>query len=161
MLQKNFRLVFALIVAIVISELAGVVGSLFTVQAIPTWYAGLAKPALNPPSWVFGPVWTTLYFLMGVAAFLVWRKRWLCREVRIALAFFVGQLLLNALWSIVFFGLRSPGGALVEIVFLWTAIVATITAFARVSKPAAWLLAPYLAWVSFAAYLNYALWSLN
>ena len=152
---------FGLVSAIVISQLVGAIGSLFTAQAIPTWYATLAKPALNPPAWVFGPVWTTLYVLMGVAAFLVWRKGWARREGKIALAVFVGQLLLNTLWSVLFFVLHSPGGALIEIVLLWGAIVATIIAFAKISKLAAWLLAPYLAWVSFAIYLNYAFWSLN
>ena len=97
-----------LIIAIVACELAGIVGSIFTASAIPTWYATLAKPALNPPAWVFGPVWTTLYALMGVAAFLVWRKGWERKEVKTALGIFGIQLALNVLWSIVFFGLHSP-----------------------------------------------------
>ena len=147
--------------AIIISELAGIVGSVFTVPAIPVWYAALAKPALNPPSWVFGPVWTTLFALMGIAAFLVWKKGLARRDVRIALGIFIGQLLLNALWSFIFFGLHSPGGALIEIIFLWLAILAALIAFARISRPAAWLLLPYLLWVTFAAYLNIAIFMLN
>ncbi len=161
MKQKRSREYLGLIVAIVISELAGVVGSLFTTRAIPTWYAGLVKPAVNPPGWVFAPVWTALYLCMGVAAFLVWRKGWGSQQGKVALALFAVQWVLNAGWSIIFFGLHNPQAAFMEIVLLWIAIVATIVAFARVHKPAAWLLAPYLAWVSFATYLNYALWKLN
>lgn len=150
-----------LIIAIVVSELAGIIGSVFTASSIEGWYAGIVKPSLNPPAWVFGPVWTTLFALMGIAAFIVWRKGLDRRDVKIALGIFVLQLALNTLWSIVFFGFHSLGGALVEIVFLWLAILATIIAFSKISKPAAWLLAPYIAWVSFAGYLNYALWILN
>lgn len=152
---------FRLVIAIVVSELAGIVGSVFTMPAIDSWYATLAKPAINPPSWIFGPVWTTLFVLMGVAAFLVWKKGLERRDVRIALGLFAGQLVLNTLWSIIFFGLRNPGAALIEIVFLWFAILATLIAFAKISKPAAWLLVPYIAWVSFAGYLNFMIWSLN
>jgi tryptophan-rich sensory protein len=150
-----------LTIAIAVSELAGIIGSVFTAPAIGGWYAGIIKPTWNPPAWVFGPVWTTLFMLMGIAAFLVWRKGLERREVKIALGVFVGQLVLNTLWSIIFFGLHSPGGALIEIAFLWLAILATIIVFAKVSKPAAWLLVPYIAWVSFAGYLNYSIWMLN
>ncbi len=152
---------FKLIVAIVISELAGVIGSVFTTPSITGWYAGIVKPALNPPAWVFGPVWTTLFALMGIAAFLIWKKGLERRDIKIALGIFTGQLILNTLWSIIFFGFHSPGGALVEIFFLWLAILITIITFARISKPAAWLLVPYIVWVSFAAYLNFAIWTLN
>ncbi|MFZ1987651.1 MAG: TspO/MBR family protein [Minisyncoccia bacterium] len=158
----NVRNTFKLTVAIVISELAGIIGSVFTTPSIAGWYATLVKPALNPPAWVFGPVWTTLFALMGIAAFLVWEKGLGHRDVKIALGIFAGQLVLNTLWSIIFFGLHSPGGALVEIVFLlWLAILATIIAFYKISRPAAWLLVPYIAWVSFAAYLNFTIWLLN
>lgn len=150
-----------LAIAIGVSELAGIVGSVFTAPSIAGWYAGIVKPALNPPAWVFGPVWTTLFALMGIAAFLVWKKGLERKEVKIALGIFAGQLILNTLWSIIFFGFQSPGGALVEIFFLWLAILITIIKFAAISKPAAWLLAPYIAWVSFAAYLNFAIWTLN
>lgn len=150
-----------LIVAIIISELAGIIGSLFTAPSIAGWYATLTKPALNPPSWIFGPVWTTLFALMGIAAFLVWKKGLDRKDVRIALSIFIGQLALNMLWSIIFFGSQSPEAAFVEIIFLWLAILATITVFAKISKPAAWLLLPYILWVSFAAYLNYSIWILN
>lgn len=150
-----------LLIAILLSQAAGIIGSVFTMSAIPTWYAALARPELSPPNWVFGPVWTTLYVLMGIAAFLVWRRGLERRDVKIALAIFIGQLALNTLWSIIFFGLKNPGAAFIEIIFLWLAILATIIAFAKISKPAAWLLAPYILWVSFAAYLNFAIWRLN
>lgn len=154
-----------LFISLALPQLAGLIGSLFTTSSIPSWYATLQRPALSPPNWVFGPVWTTLFVLMGVAFYLVWKKwtilPWSKREQRQALFVFSAQLVLNTLWSIIFFGLQSPGGALIEIVFLWLAIVVTMYTFAKVSKPAAWLLVPYLLWVSFASYLNYAIWSLN
>jgi tryptophan-rich sensory protein len=150
-----------LIVSILICELAGLIGSLFTTPAILGWYAGIVKPALNPPSWIFAPVWTTLFVLMGIAAFLIWRKGWSRQDVRIALSIFIGQLVLNTLWSIIFFGLHNPGGAFIEIVFLWLAILTTIIVFARISRLVAWLLLPYIIWVSFAGYLNFAIWLLN
>lgn len=149
------------ILAVLVSELAGIIGAVFTVSAIPAWYAALQKPLLAPPNWVFGPVWTGLYLLMGVAAFLVWRKEPQRPSVRPALAIFGIQLVLNAVWSVLFFGLRSPAWALAEIVFLWFAILWTMLVFYKISKPAAWLLLPYILWVSFAVYLNYAIWTLN
>ena len=157
---------FKLIIAIVVSELAGIIGSVFTTPSIAGWYAGIVKPALNPPAWVFGPVWTTLFALMGIAAFIVWSSYAKATEdkkkgIRLALILFGIQLVLNTLWSIIFFGLHSPGGALIEIIFLWLAILATIVTFYKISKPAAWLLLPYILWVSFAMYLNYAIWALN
>jgi translocator protein len=153
--------IFKLSAAVIVSELIGVVGSFFTIPSIPSWYAHLEKPTLAPPNWIFGPVWTTLFALMGIAAFLVWRKGFALKNVRISLGIFFSQLVLNILWSIIFFGWHSPGGALVEIIFLWLAIAATIVVFNKVSKPAAWLLVPYILWVSFAAYLNYSIWHLN
>jgi len=150
-----------LIISLALPQLAGIIGSVFTVSAIPNWYAGLVKPALNPPSWVFGPAWTTLYLLMGIAAFLIWKKGLDRKDVKIAFGIFIGQLVLNTLWSIIFFGLHSPGWALVDIIALWLAIVWTIAVFYKISKPAAWLLVPYILWVSFAGYLNYSIWTLN
>ncbi len=160
-MHTTFHNASKLIVSIVISELAGIVGSVFTAPSVASWYPELTKPAINPPAWVFGPVWTTLFALMGIAAFLVWRKGLQRKDVRVALAIFIGQLILNTLWSIIFFGLHSPGGAFVEVVFLWLSILATIVAFSKISKPAAWLLVPYIAWVSFAVYLNYSIYALN
>ena len=156
-MKQSLKLIFALAIPL----LAGGIGSIFTTPAIPTWYADLIKPALNPPSWVFGPVWTTLFVLMGISAFLVWKKGLEHKYVKIALSIFIGQLVLNTLWSIIFFGLHSPGGAFVELMILWLAILATIIAFARISRLAAWLLIPYILWVSFAGHLNYSIWQLN
>lgn len=152
---------FKLIVAIAVSELAGIIGSVFTTPSIAGWYAGLVKPALNPPAWVFGPVWTTLFALMGISAFLIWKKGLERKDVKIALGIFIGQLVLNTLWSIIFFGLHSPAGAFFELILLWLTILATIITFARISKHSAWLLLPYILWVSFAMCLNYAIWTLN
>lgn len=149
-----------LIVAIIISELAGIIGAIFTTPSIPTWYATLAKPALTPPAWVFGPVWTILFALMGIAAFLIWRSGWGRRDVRFALMFFAIQMVLNIFWSIIFFGWHNPGLAFVEINLLWLAILVTIGVFSKISKTAAWLLLPYILWVSFAVYLNYSVWQL-
>ena len=137
------------------------IGSLATVRAIPTWYKGLAKPSFNPPAWLFGPAWTVLYLLMAVAAFLVWKQGFGAAGVKLALAVFLAQLVLNCLWSILFFGLRSPLAGLADIVVLWLAILATIVLFFRVSVPAGVLLLPYIAWVSFAAMLNGAILALN
>lgn len=154
---------FKLVVAIIVPQLAGAIGSIFTVSSLSSWYAGIVKPALNPPAWIFGPVWTTLFVLMGISLFLIWKSgpALAPKERRRAMTLFFVQLGLNTLWSIIFFGLQSPGGALIEIVFLWLAIFATTVAFAKISKSAAWLLAPYLLWVTFAAYLNYAIYALN
>jgi tryptophan-rich sensory protein len=149
------------ITAIIICEFAGAVGAIFTAPSIATWYAGLAKPQFAPPNWVFAPVWTTLFALMGIAAFLVWNKRLERKDAKAALVIFVIQLALNVLWSSIFFGSHSPGGAFIEIIFLWLAILATIIAFAKISKPAAWLLAPYILWVTFAACLNWLIYILN
>ncbi|MDE2144931.1 MAG: tryptophan-rich sensory protein [Patescibacteria group bacterium] len=157
----NLKNWLKLILAIAISESAGVVGIIFTVSAIPNWYADLIKSSLTPPNWLFGPVWTLLYVVMGVAAFLIWRKGLKHRAVKIALGVFIGQLVLNAGWSAIFFGLHEPLFSLIEIIILWLSIIATIILFYRISKPAAYLLIPYILWVAFAAYLNYAVWALN
>lgn len=146
---------------ILISEVAGAVGAFFTAPAIDGWYTSLVQPALNPPNWVFGPVWTTLYILMGIAAFIVFRHNEVLAERRTALLFFFAQLILNALWSVLFFGQQQVGLAAVELVLLWITILCTFNAFARVSRTAAWLLVPYLAWVTFAGYLNIVIWFLN
>ena len=124
------------------------------------WYATLKKPSWNPPGWIFGPVWSALYTMMAVAAWLVWRRGGFARQRR-PLTLFLAQLVLNAAWTPLFFGLHWPGVAFAEIVLLWLAIAATLATFRHVNRTAAWLLAPYLAWVSFAAALNFTLWRLN
>lgn len=154
MSKKNW---YKLLVSLLLPQLAGGAGALFTMSEIPTWYVTLVKPALNPPSWVFGPVWTTLFLLMGAALFLVWKRT----SEKKPLNVFALQMVLNTLWSIVFFGLHSPVGAVAVIVFLWLVIVWTIREFFLVSRAAAWLLVPYLLWVSFASYLNISIWLLN
>lgn len=124
------------------------------------WFEGLRKPSWNPPSWVFGPVWSTLYVMMAVAAWLVWREGgW--RKQRAALGFFVAQWFLNALWTPLFFGLHQPGWAFAEIVLLWVALLATVWKFWQVNRVASILLWPYLVWVSFAGFLNFTIWRLN
>jgi translocator protein len=148
-------------VFVLICELAGFVGSVFTTPSIPGWYAGLVKPPFNPPNWLFAPVWTILYALMGLAAYLVFQKRAGHPEVRKALAIFGVQLVLNMLWSIVFFGAHQILGAAVVIVLLWAMILETILAFSKISRPAFRLLIPYFLWVSFATVLNISLYVLN
>lgn len=150
-----------LIVALLIPLSAGWIGAIFTTPAIDSWYVGLVKPDFTPPDMVFGPVWTILYFLMGVALYLVWREGASVPRVNFAIGIFSVQIILNTLWSIVFFGMESPGGGLFIIGLLWLSILANIFAFARISKIAAYLLAPYLLWVSFAAALNFEIWILN
>lgn len=156
MKMSNF---LKLITCVIVSEAAGVIGSFFTVSAIPTWYATLQKPPLNPPGWLFGPVWVTLYLLMGISLWLIWKSN--AKEKKKALWLFFAQLILNAIWSPVFFGVQSIGGSLAIIVLLWVVIVLTILVFTKISKTAAWLLIPYILWVSFAAYLNFGIWILN
>ncbi|WP_132057050.1 TspO/MBR family protein [Halorussus amylolyticus] len=155
----------ALLGSILLCELAGIVPSVLTAGDVATWYPTLAKPGFTPPSWLFGPVWTTLYLLMGVALYLVWRGGGTNRETsrirRFALGAFGVQLLLNASWTLVFFGSREIFGGLVVIVALLAAILATMWASVRVDRRAAILLVPYLAWVGFATLLNYEIWRLN
>ncbi len=132
----------------------GILGSLFTASSIPTWYIALNKPWFSPPNWVFGPAWTILYVLMGISLYLVWRKK------KVPSIFWI-QLVLNTLWSIIFFGLKNPVLALIEVIALWIAIVFTIKSFYKINKLSAYLLYPYLAWVSFATFLNLFIIILN
>ncbi|MCL4374789.1 tryptophan-rich sensory protein [Patescibacteria group bacterium] len=150
-----------LLLAIVICEGVGLISAPFTSAAIPTWYAGLEKPVFSPPNWLFAPVWTSLYLLMALSAYRVWIRGTRAKKVRVALLFFLIQLLLNFLWSPLFFGLRAPLLALVEIGLLWVAIIITIFNFHRVDHRAAYLLLPYLIWVSFAMLLNFSIVMLN
>jgi translocator protein len=148
-------------VSIALCQLAGVLGSLFTIPAIPGWYATLKKPVFSPPNWLFSPVWISLYTLMGISLFILWSHVGIKTEVKKAMVFFFVQLGLNALWSVIFFGLRSPLAGLIEMAFLWSAIVLTILYFFSLSPWAGILLLPYLGWVSFAFVLNFSLWILN
>ena len=149
------------IFAILLCLSAGGIGSAFTTPAIPGWYATIVKPSFSPPDWVFAPAWTVLYILMGLAAALVWSKGLQNPQVRTALVVFLVQLILNMIWSVLFFGLRSPLYGLVDIVFLWIMILVTIAQFSKVSTPAALLMIPYILWVTFASGLNLGIFFLN
>lgn len=148
-------------VSILLCQFAGLIGSVFTASSLENWYLFLEKPAFNPPAWVFFPAWVTLYTLMGISLYLVWVKGLQEQEVKKGMFIFGIQLGLNALWSILFFGLKSPYYAFVEIVLLWFAILLTILKFRKISKTASYLLFPYILWVSFAMLLNYYIWILN
>ena len=150
-----------LLVSIVVCELVGVLGTPFTISAIPTWYATLIKPSFAPPNWLFGPAWTLLYFLMGVAFYLIWIQDWKKKKVRTAGVFFLAQLGLNFIWSPIFFGLRAPELGLITIIAMWVLILMTMKRFYPLSKPAFYLLVPYILWVSFATILNGAIVVLN
>ena len=154
----NKRSFAGLLVALVACYGAAALGGIATASSVGTWYEALQKPPFNPPSWVFGPVWTILYGLMAVAAWLVWRD---AEAAKLPLRLFAIQLALNTAWSWLFFGFRQPGWAGLEIGLLWLAIGATLVAFWRVRPLAGWLLVPYLLWVSFASILNFSLWWLN
>ena len=153
--------IIKLVVSIVACEGAGGIGAIFTTPAIPTWYAGLKKPAFTPPNSAFGPVWITLYLLMGIAVFLVWREGLSQEGVTAAFIVFWVQLVLNILWSVIFFGLKSILGGMVMILLLWIAILVNIIMFFGVSPIAGGLLIPYIIWVSIAANLNAQVWILN
>jgi tryptophan-rich sensory protein len=153
--------IIKLIASIAACEGAGGIGAIFTTPAIPTWYAGLKKPAFTPPDSVFGPVWITLYLLMGIAVFLVWREGLSQEGVTAAFIVFWVQLVLNILWSVIFFGLKSILGGMVMILLLWIAILVNIIMFFGVSPIAGGLLIPYIIWVSIAANLNAQVWILN
>jgi len=150
-----------LLVSIVAPMLAGFLGSIFTRRSVETWYATINKPGFNPPSGVFGPVWTVLYVLMGIAAFLIWRRGLAEPRVRTALILFLVQLALNAFWSFAFFGMRSPLAGAVVISALWVAILLTMISFFKISIPAGLMLVPYILWVSFASILNFSIYFLN
>lgn len=150
-----------LIIAILVCEGAGIIGSLFTFSQIPNWYAGLIKPIWNPPGYIFGPVWTILYGLMGIAVYRVWRLGMKKENVKVAVYLFATQLVFNSLWSIIFFGMHNIGAALVEILMLLGLITATTYCFYKLDKLSAYLMMPYIMWVSFATYLTYTIWMLN
>lgn len=153
--------IIKLVISIVACEGAGGIGAIFTTPVIPTWYAGLKKPTFTPPNSAFGPIWITLYLLVGIAVFLVWREGLGQEGVTIAFVIFWTQLVLNILWSVIFFGLKSLFGGMVMILLLWIAILVNIILFFGVSPLAGWLLIPYIIWVSIAANLNVQVWKLN
>jgi translocator protein len=150
-----------LIIALAIPLIIGLAGGAFTSAEIPNWYAKLNKPSWQPPNWLFGPVWTTLYILMGVALFLIWKSGARQTLKQSAIILFAIQLTLNFFWSLIFFNQHQIGWALAEIIVLWIFILLTIFSFGKINKAAAWLLVPYISWVSFATILNYNIWKLN
>lgn len=157
-MQKILRIAVVLMTCLVVGYLSGMV----TRESITTWYPTLVKPSFNPPNWIFAPVWTILYIMMGVAGGMVWNRMEQDTErVKKAFAFFIIQLALNAIWSLLFFYLHNPFLALIEIVLLWLLIFETYTQFKKIDKVAGMLLIPYLAWVSFAMVLNGSIWWLN
>jgi benzodiazapine receptor len=157
-MQKILRIVTVIMTCLAV----GYISSLVTRENIPTWYADLNKPFFNPPNWVFAPVWTLLYIMMGLAAGLVWNKIDTNeKNVKKAFLFFLIQLALNALWSYLFFGLRNPMLASFEIIVLWLMIYETYIQFKKIDKVSGYLLLPYLAWVSFATLLTFSVWYLN
>lgn len=139
----------------------GILGSVFTASSIPSWYAGLAKPSFNPPNWVFGPVWTTLYLLMAISIYLITDSKVEKIKIKLLLNIFWVHLILNLLWSVIFFGFRNPELAFFEIIILWGFILYLTKSFYTISKVAGLLMTPYLLWVSFAAFLNFTVWQLN
>ena len=150
-----------LIISIFICQLAGIIGSVATVSSVNSWFTTLNKPSFNPPGWLFGPVWITLYTVMGISLYLIYQKGFEKKEVKFAIYLFIFHLVINALWSLIFFGLKNPGLAFFEIIILWILIVVLIILFWRINRTASILLIPYLLWVSFATVLNYSIWQLN
>ena len=161
--MQGFRLreVPMLIGSILIPLVIGYIGAIVTLPQISTWYSSLSKPWWSPPNWLFGPIWTTLYLLMGVALFLVWREGLHRQDVRFAILIFSVQLAINLLWSVVFFSFHALFGSFILVMLLWLAILANIIAFLIISKWAGLLLVPYIIWVSIASYLNYSVYLLN
>jgi benzodiazapine receptor len=156
--KKEF---FRLILSIIICQLAGIIGSIFTASSVTSWYPTLVKPSFTPSGFYIGLIWIVLFFLMGISLFLIWRETPSSIEARIALNFFAAQLIVNVLWSMAFFGMRSPMRGVFVIAFLWILILINIIKFWPVNRTAAILLIPYIVWVSIAAYLNYSIWRLN
>lgn len=153
--------VWKFIASVALPLAVGGVAGFFTSSSVNDWFTTINKPSFNPPAWLFAPVWTTLYLLMGIAFFIIWTKAAKGPLKRKAFIFYFVQLALNFCWSFIFFYAREIGWALVDITLLWLMILLTIIYFSKISKPAAWLLVPYIAWVSFATALNFAIWQLN
>ncbi len=155
-LQIKMKSALQLAASVAVAQAAGIIGSIFTAPSIESWYAFLEKPSFAPPNWLFAPAWVTLYALMGIAAFIVWKK-----GEKSSLYFYGAQLVLNSFWSVIFFGLKNPGLAFLEIIFLLALITVTGIKFYKVEKAAGLLFLPYILWVGFAAFLNFFIWQLN
>ena len=159
-IQTPKRSLLVLVLFLVICFAAEAIGGAVTTPKIGTWYATLAKPSWNPPAWIFAPVWSALYFCMAIAAWLIWRQN-ATAGVRVPLTLFGVQLVLNVLWSCIFFGLQSPGLACLDVLLLWGAVAVTMITFWQWSRTASILFVPYWMWVTFASVLNFAFWRLN
>ena len=157
----NLKKILQVLASILIVWVIGILGSIATATSVKTWYLTINKPAFNPPGSLFGPVWSVLYTLMGIALYLIWKSPADNKYRKTALIFFAIQLVLNGTWSLLFFGMQNPLLAFIDIVILWIFIVLSIVYFYKISKAAAFLLLPYIAWTSFAAVLNFFLWRLN
>jgi len=153
------RTCLKLIVSIIAVLAVGFLSSFFTSNSINSWYSTIEKPSFNPPNWIFGPVWTLLYIMIGVSLFIIWNSK--AKDKKLVYSIFAVQLGLNFLWSILFFGNQNILGAFIDIILLWIAIILNIFFAYKISKPAAYLLVPYLLWVSFASVLNFAILILN
>ena len=156
-MKPIYKFIIAVLIPLAVGSLAGY----FTASSVNGWYTTLVKPSFNPPNWLFAPVWTSLYIMMGIALFLVWNSGAAEDVKRTAVTLFIVQLVLNFLWSFVFFYAQQPGWALVNIILMWIFIFLTILWFGKISSLSAWLLVPYICWVSFAIVLNFAIWKLN
>lgn len=153
--------IITLLICVAVCIGAGLIGSIFTRESVSEWYTYLQKPAFTPPGWLFAPVWSLLYILMGIAVFMVWRQGWKQVQVKRGIIIFIMQLLLNVTWSFAFFGLKSPISGLIIIIPLWIAILLTIINFYTVHRAASFLLFPYIIWVSFAIVLNLSIYLMN
>lgn len=157
MINKKIKLISAILMSLG----AGFVGSAFTTKSIDSWYVYLNKPSFNPPNWLFGPVWTSLYILMGISLYLIWKNGLQKSFVKNSFILFIVHLVLNAFWSIAFFGMHSPILAFGVIIILWLIILILIIRFYKINKFSSYLLIPYILWVSFASVLNFSIWQLN
>lgn len=156
-MNNNLKFIISILLPMIIG---GISGS-FTSASINTWYVTLNKPWFNPPNWIFAPVWTLLYLMMGIAFYIIWKSEAVNAVKQTAVILFAAQLLVNFLWSLIFFYLKQPGWAMIDIILMWILIVATIFSYGKISSTAAWLMLPYICWVSFAMILNFYLWKLN
>ena len=156
-MKPIYKFIIAVLIPLAVGSLAGY----FTASSVTGWYTTLVKPSFNPPNWLFAPVWTSLYIMMGIAFYLIWKKEANDVVKSTAVTLYIVQLALNFLWSFVFFYAQQPGWALVNIILMWIFIFLTILWFGKISSLSAWLLVPYICWVSFATVLNFAIWKLN
>ncbi len=160
-MDKSLKVILSISISVIVAGFAGIIGGFFTSMSVSGWYLTLSKPFFNPPAWVFAPTWTFLFVLMGIASYFVFINGIEKKEVKVALSIYGVQLIFNVLWSVFFFGLKSPLLGFINILILWGLILITIILFWRIDKKAGYLMIPYILWVSFAAVLNFAILILN